>query len=116
MLGVDAIDRLLVELGLEARRARLAGQLSRGQQRRIAIARAILKEPRLLLLDEPDAWLDAEGRSALAFVLRRQSDRGTVIVISHREDWLWGDIRVLDLTNQLPPASLVSSGRNSACG
>jgi len=111
----DAIDRLLVELGLEAPRARLAGQLSRGQQRRIAIARAILKAPRLLLLDEPDAWLDSKGRSALAAVLRRQSERSAVIVISHREDWL-GHGRVLDLSDQLPAPALVSSGKSSAWG
>jgi len=111
----EAIDRLLVELGLDAPRARLAGQLSRGQQRRIAIARAILKEPRVLLLDEPDAWLDRKGRSALAVVLGRQSARSAVIVISHREDWL-AESRVLDLSDQLPAPSLDASGKSSACG
>jgi ABC-type multidrug transport system fused ATPase/permease subunit len=94
---VASIERLLAELGLEAPRTRLAGQLSRGQQRRIAIARAILKEPRVLLLDEPDAWLDSDGRKTLAFLLRRQSERSVVIVISHRRDWLPDDTRVLDL-------------------
>lgn len=93
----EAIGRLLFELGLERSIGSLAGELSRGEQRRIAIARAILKEPRLLLLDEPDVWLDKTGREILARVLQRQLPARAVIVVSHRADWLPTDARVIDL-------------------
>ncbi len=96
----EAIERGLLELGLQHPLDQLAGALSRGEQRRVAIARAILKKPRLLLLDEPDVWLDAEGRASLARVLNRQLAERAVIVVSHRRDWLPGDGQVIDLEPQ----------------
>jgi ABC-type multidrug transport system fused ATPase/permease subunit len=97
----DAIERTLGELGLVRPLQQLAGELSRGQQRRIAIARAILKRPRLLLLDEPDVWLDTEGRALLAQLLEAQLTERAVIVISHRREWLPGDANVIDLDTQM---------------
>lgn len=115
----EAIEQLLGELGLQRPLHQLAGELSRGQQRRVAIARAILKQPRLLLLDEPDVWLDASGRGLLAAVLHRQLAARAVVVVSHREDWLPSDAAVIDLAGQaLPPISTGtgSLGKSSAWG
>ena len=105
-----AIEDLLLELGLQRPLEQPAGALSRGEQRRVAIARAILKKPRLLLLDEPDVWLDLEGRAALARVLERQLSERAVLVVSHRSDWLPNG-QVIDLEGQSTSPSL---GRNSA--
>jgi ABC-type transport system involved in cytochrome bd biosynthesis fused ATPase/permease subunit len=110
----DAIDRLLLELGLQQPRQRLAGELSRGEQRRIAIARAILKEPRLLLLDEPDVWLDADGRALLSAVLDRQLLERAVIVVSHRRGWLPKDASVIELGHQSADSTVL--GNSKACG
>ena len=60
------------------------GSLSRGERRRVAIARALLKYPRLLLLDEPDAWLDAQGRQRLLDALRAIADDTAIIIVTHR--------------------------------
>ena len=60
------------------------GSLSRGERRRVAIARALLKYPRLLLLDEPDAWLDAQGRKRLLDALRAVADDTAIIIVTHR--------------------------------
>jgi ABC-type multidrug transport system ATPase subunit len=95
-----AIEKVLLELGLRRPLNLMVGVLSRGEQRRVAIARAILKAPRLLLLDEPDVWLDNEGRASLRRVLERQLTERAVIVVSHRNDWLPNGGQVIDLEPQ----------------
>jgi heme ABC exporter ATP-binding subunit CcmA len=60
------------------------GRLSHGQRRRLALAIALARRPRLLLLDEPHAGLDAHGRAILEDVVRAAPDAGcTVLVASH---------------------------------
>ena len=73
------VDPALEAVGLRAEADRRADALSRGMQQRLAIARAILHEPRLLILDEPDASLGADAADLLASVMR---DR-TVVLATH---------------------------------
>jgi heme ABC exporter ATP-binding subunit CcmA len=64
---------------LEPLAGRRAEQLSRGQLQRLALARAVLHDPELLVLDEPDASLDGDGRSALAAAMEGR----TVVMATH---------------------------------
>jgi ATP-binding cassette subfamily C protein len=65
--------------------------LSSGHAQRIALARALFGRPRIVLLDEPNAHLDAEGSQALGEALRELRRRGaTVMVVAHRTDILGG--------------------------
>jgi ATP-binding cassette subfamily C protein LapB len=57
--------------------------LSTGQQQRIAIARAFLRQPPVLILDEPSSNLDREAEQALAEALREYSKSATVLVVTH---------------------------------
>ena len=59
---------------------------SRGQRQRIALARALVQSPRLLLLDEPTTGLDETAVARLGAVLREESARGATVVISTHDD------------------------------
>ena len=78
-----ALERLA--LGRVARVAH--GRLSQGQRRRVALAIALARDPRLLLLDEPHAGLDEQGRSVVDDVVRAAPAEGrTVLLASHELD------------------------------
>jgi Cu-processing system ATP-binding protein len=85
--GVDGahVDRLLGQLGLEAVRGRRVRVLSQGYRRRVGFARALVHDPKILVLDEPWNGLDDEASERLVKLLRERRDRGaTVIVAAHR--------------------------------
>jgi heme exporter protein A len=79
--GVDRarVDGVLDTVGLRAEAHRRTAQLSRGMQQRLAIARAVLHEPRLLILDEPDASLGVDAADLLSTVMRGR----TVVLATH---------------------------------
>jgi len=76
---------LLARLGLEHAAARTAGTFSRGMLQRLALARALLGAPELLLLDEPFTALDRPGRALLAEVLASERKRGAAILLSSHD-------------------------------
>ena len=74
--------------------------LSGGERQRIALARALYGDPRLVVLDEPNASLDALGEDALLSALQTLKSRGvTVVIIGHRPRLLQHVDKVLALGN-----------------
>nr|WP_146841580.1 ABC transporter ATP-binding protein [Cellulomonas composti] len=78
------VDELLATVHLSEYAQRPASVLSRGQKQRLGLARALVHEPQVLLLDEPASGLDPRSRVDLRLLLRRLADEGcTVLVSSH---------------------------------
>lgn len=87
LYGVDpaeAWERVAARVGAERFGDQAVGTLSRGQRQRIALARALVHEPAVLLLDEPVSGLDAASMERLEAILTEERDAGrVVIVVSH---------------------------------
>ena len=85
--SASGADAALEQVGLTRVAKVTHGRLSQGQRRRVSLAIAIAREPRLLLLDEPHAGLDEQGRAVLdAVVHSARGDGRTVLIASHELD------------------------------
>ena len=73
---------VLRDAGAERWAGRRVRTLSNGMQKRVAVARALLHRPALLLLDEPDAGLDAQGKAFLEGVVRAVAEGGGAVVFA----------------------------------
>jgi len=78
--------KMLEVFGLADRRRQLAGTLSGGLRRRLNIALAVVHEPELLILDEPQAGLDPQSRILVREYVRRLADGMTIVVTTHEMD------------------------------
>jgi heme ABC exporter ATP-binding subunit CcmA len=82
--SIAAADAALERAGLRRLADLTHSRLSQGQRRRVSLANALARSPRLLLLDEPHAGLDEEGRTFLGEVVRAtRADGGAVVLASH---------------------------------
>lgn len=93
-------EALAQELGVSGQLARRPAQLSHGERQRIAICRAVLGEPKLLLADEPTGNLDPETKRRIMDVLmaEQKSLQATMITVTHDHDLLPLFDRVIDFS------------------
>ena len=82
-MALDVIDRV----GLSEKAHRLPDQLSGGEQERVAIARAIVKKPPIILADEPTGNLDSSTSQEIMMLLKSLNMGGyTIVVVTHNAD------------------------------
>jgi zinc transport system ATP-binding protein len=83
--GKTQIDTMLEQLEISDIKNRLIGDLSGGQQQRVFIARALVNEPELLILDEPGSALDPETRDNFFSLLQQLNEKKgvTIIMVTH---------------------------------
>ena len=93
--------RLLERVGLDDRMTHFPGQLSGGERQRVAVVRALINQPRLLLADEPTGALDQASAESLAQLLvdLNREEGVTLIVVTHSMDLARRMNRVMRLDN-----------------
>jgi ABC-type lipoprotein export system ATPase subunit len=101
---VENVDRYMTELGLEGFMKRLPGSMSGGQQQRATIARALIKEPEVLLLDEPTSGLDDLNTEVIIKVLEKFIKEGDRVAVICTHDQRLDKIadEILDFNKFLP--------------
>jgi ABC-type lipoprotein export system ATPase subunit len=102
----ERAKKLLEKVGLGARLTHRPGQLSGGERQRVAVVRALINQPKLLLADEPTGALDrASARSLGDLLVRLNQEEGvTLVVVTHALDLAKRMSRVLELNDgQLTP-------------
>ena len=78
----ERIDEVLAAVGMQDAKDKMPHQLSGGEQQRIAIARALLNKPQVIIADEPTGNLDAETAENIISLLKDISQRGTAVIMS----------------------------------
>jgi ABC-2 type transport system ATP-binding protein len=99
-LARERAEKYLKQLALWEKRRSMARSLSGGMKRRLMIARALMHEPRLLILDEPTAGVDIEIRRSMWDFLRQINEQGTTIILTthylEEAETLCRDIAIID--------------------
>ena len=86
-LAIEEAEKILVDVGLKDRLTHKQGELSGGEQQRVAVARALILKPEIILADEPTGNLDSKTGEAIFDMLLslNQQLKITLLVVTHNE-------------------------------
>lgn len=104
----EIIDRVLSQVGLSGDKEKLPMELSGGMKKRAGLARALVLEPEILLVDEPSSGLDRITASEIDELLLKQKQHTTMIVVSHD---VHGARRIADRFAVLDQGRLAALGK-----
>lgn len=110
--SINSAQVMLAQFGIEELSGRLPHQLSGGQRQRVALARTLILQPSILLLDEPTVALDADGRDDVISVLADVRNRfnGPILFTSHDDrDVAALATRVVDIHTSVDGEHTISS-------
>lgn len=110
------LDELLEVLGIKEHKNKFPSQLSGGQQQRCAIARALIKNPKLLLCDEPTGALDYKTSKEILILLEKINKKygTTILIVTHNtviKDMVHKVIKIKDgqISNEYVNENLISA-------
>lgn len=81
----EKVNAVLKQVGMEEYKDKLIGKLSGGQQQRVFIARALIAEPELLLMDEPTVGVDAASARAISDIITDLNKQGMTIIMTNHD-------------------------------
>jgi len=110
----ERVHRALDWAGLSHLASRNARELSGGEKQRVALTRALVLQPRVLLLDEPFSGLDENSRSRTGFLIQRIKSEGVAVVVTSHE--LQPVAGIADKHMELQDGCLEISKRNNQPG
>ena len=102
----ERIETVLTKVGMSDKQAKMPHQLSGGEQQRIAIARVMLKNAPIIILDEATAFADPDNESRVQAAFSRLSEGKTVIMIAHR----------LSTVTNVDQIFVICNGQVAECG
>ena len=106
----ERAQQVLADLEIPDAAGRIPGELPYGVQKRVALARALIAEPDLLLLDEPASGLSADEMSDLGTLIRGLRDRMAVMLVEHHMDLV---MQVCDRITVLDFGAVIATGTPS---
>jgi ABC-2 type transport system ATP-binding protein len=104
----DRIDTCLQIANAELFREKLMGELSRGMKQRVGIAKTLLHDPEVLILDEPAATIDPRARIQMRVLLRQLADLGKAVLVSSHI--------LPELADVCDTVGILTAGKLAACG
>lgn len=115
---LEMAEKALARVGLASKGHRLPNQISGGEQERVAIARAVVNRPPILLADEPTGNLDTRtGLEIMQLLQDLNGDGMTIIMVTHSPEWARYTHRILHISDgrlkgeEINPAPLDRAGR-----
>ena len=108
---IDEAHALLAQVSLSSKAARLAGQLSHGEQRCLEVALVLATRPRLLLLDEPMAGMGPDESARMVELIEQLARKVTVVLVEHDMDAVF---RLADRISVLVGGRVIASGEPEA--